>query len=66
MVGIAMSQWLGQARLVEQELESTLQRDDLTHPQRAKVGELLSKVRSYLARQLDRINSPEDQGASKP
>jgi hypothetical protein len=30
------------------------------------VGELLSKVRSYLARQLDRINSPEDQGASKP
>lgn len=65
VAGMSMSHWLSQARTVEHELESMLQRDELTHPQRAKIGELLLKVRSYLARQLDRLNAPAE-SVSKP
>lgn len=59
VAGMPMSHWLSQARTVEHELERFLLRDDLTHPQRVKIGELLVKVRFSLAQQLDRINAPE-------
>jgi hypothetical protein len=66
VAGMSMSDWLSQARSVENQLENVLQRGELTNPQRAMFGELLLKVRSYLAQQLDRLNAPAAQGASKP
>ena len=65
VAGMSMSDWLSQARSVEHQLESVLQRGNLTHPQRAMIGELLLKVRSYLSQQLDRLNAPEVQDAPK-
>lgn len=63
--GMTLSHWLGQARSVEEHLETLLQRDDLTHPQRAKASELLMKVQSALAKQLERINAPAAKCAPK-
>jgi hypothetical protein len=65
VAGMPMSEWLSKARTIEQELETVLQRGDLVHAQRTKVGELLLTVRSCLARQLDKINAPAVQNASK-
>lgn len=66
IAGMCLGDWLSHARTVEHELESILQRETLTHPQRAKYSELLCKVRSYLVQQLDRINAPAAKGALKP
>ena len=65
VVGMPMSDWLSHARTLEHELESILQRDNLTQPQRVKYGELLLKVRSYLVQQLDRLNAPAPKDPSK-
>ena len=56
VAGMSMGQWLGKARSAEKHLETLLERDDLTLQQREQIGELLEKVRSVLAVQLERIN----------
>lgn len=66
IAGMCMSDWLCHARSVEHELESLLQRGNLTHPQRSKFGELLLRVRAQLLQQLDRINAPGAQGTAEP
>ena len=65
VAGMCMSDWLSHARTVEHELESILKRDNLTHPQRAKFGDLLLRVRSYLVQQLDRLNGTPVKAPSK-
>jgi hypothetical protein len=58
IAGMSMGDWLSHARMVEHDLEIILKRENLTHSQRAKYGELLFKVRSSLVQQLDRLNEP--------
>ena len=63
VAGMNMSLWLSQARLTESALETILTRTDLAPSQREKMTQLLLKVRSYLAEQLNRLNAPPAQGA---
>jgi hypothetical protein len=57
VAGMSMSHWLGEARRAEQHLVSLLQRDDLSGLQQAKARDLLAKVQSCLAQQLERVNT---------
>jgi hypothetical protein len=53
--GMNLGHWLGRARMTEDKLVALLAWPDLELAQKAKVEALLSRVRSYIAKQLKRI-----------
>lgn len=55
VVGMNLGHWLGRARMTEDQLVALLARPDLEPGQKAKVQALLSRIRSDISRQLERM-----------
>ena len=56
VAGMSLGHWLGRARMTEDQLVAFLAWPDLEPVQKSKVLTLLSRIRSDIAKQLERIN----------
>jgi hypothetical protein len=56
VAGMSMGDWLGLARITENQLETLMARTDLDPLQLSKLEGLLAKVRADITTQLSRIN----------
>ena len=56
VTGMNLGHWLGRARMTEDQLVALLAWPDLEPTQKAKVQELLSRIRTNISDQLDRMH----------